>query len=145
MANHQHILVALDLSAESQMVVDRVSNTFVRPETRISLVHVLEPLSFIYGGDIPVDLSELQYQMEQQAEKHLSDAGNALNVPAEAQHVIIGQPAQEIQRFAKDEGIDLIVIGTHGRHGLSRIFGSTVNGVLHGAPCDVFAILIKDK
>ncbi len=144
MSNYRHILVALDLSPESKVVVDRVKNNLAESEAKITLVHVLEPLSFIYGGDIPIDLSELQEQMEKQAVDRLKEAGEALNVAAEDQHVIIGQPAHEIQDFARKLEADLIVMGTHGRHGLARIFGSTANGVLHGAPCDVFAVLITD-
>lgn len=143
MSNYQRILVALDLSPESQVIVDRVKALFSNDASKITLIHVLEPLSFIYGGDIPIDLSELQEQMEKQATDRLREAGNKLNVPVEGQHVIIGQPAHEIQCFAKKVAADLIVVGTHGRHGLARIFGSTANGVLHGAPCDVFAVLIK--
>jgi len=37
---------------------------------------------------------------------------------------------------------DLIVVGSHGRHGLSLLLGSTANAVLHGAPCDVLAVRI---
>lgn len=144
MSHYKQLLVALDLSPESQTIVDRVKTTFVHPATKITLVHILEPLSFIYGGDIPIDLSELQSQMEKQATERLQQAGRQLNVPAAEQHVIIGQPAHEIQCFAKKIGADLIVVGTHGRHGLARIFGSTANGILHGAPCDVFAVLIKE-
>ncbi len=39
---------------------------------------------------------------------------------------------------------DLIVLGTHGRHGLGLILGSTANGVLHGASCDVLAVRIDN-
>ena len=38
---------------------------------------------------------------------------------------------------------DLIVLGTHGRHGLGLLLGSTASGVLHGCPCDVLTVRIK--
>ena len=37
---------------------------------------------------------------------------------------------------------DLIVVGSHGRHGLALLLGSTASGVLHGAPCDVLAVRV---
>ena len=37
---------------------------------------------------------------------------------------------------------DLIVVGSHGRHGIALLLGSTANGVLHGAPCDVLAVRV---
>ena len=48
-----------------------------------------------------------------------------------------------MHRFAREHAVDLIVVGSHGRHGLALIFGSTANGVLHGACCDVLAVRIK--
>jgi universal stress protein A len=38
--------------------------------------------------------------------------------------------------------MDLVVVGSHGRHGLSLLLGSTANGVLHGAGCDVLAVRV---
>ena len=49
-----------------------------------------------------------------------------------------------MHRFARENNVDLIVVGTHGRHGLSLVFGSTANGVLHGCCCDVLAVRIKE-
>ncbi len=44
---------------------------------------------------------------------------------------------------AREHGADLIVVGSHGRHGLALLLGSTANAVLHGAPCDVLAVRIR--
>lgn len=145
MSYYHHILVGLDLSPESQLVVDRVKELFHKRDVRISLLHVQEPLSFAYGGDIPMDLSEVQTQMEEQAHNRLQSFCQQLNLPAENAHVQIGQPAQEMHHFAKENKVDLIVVGSHGRHGLALIFGSTANGVLHGSVCDVLAVRIKKQ
>lgn len=145
MSYYHHILVGLDLSPESQLVVDRVKELFHKRDVRISLLHVQEPLSFAYGGDIPMDLSEVQTQMEEQAHNRLQSFCQQLNLPAENAHVQIGQPAQEMHHFAKENEVDLIVVGSHGRHGLALIFGSTANGVLHGSVCDVLAVRIKKQ
>lgn len=144
MSHYKHILVGLDLSAESKQVIDKIKTLFGGKDIKISLVHVQEPLSFAYGGDIPMDLSEIQTQLETQANQALDDYKAQLaEFPVDA-HVIIGQPATEMHRFAKEHNIDLIVVGSHGRHGLALIFGSTANGVLHGANCDVLAVRIKE-
>lgn len=144
MSAYKHILVGLDLSTESQQVVNRVKFLFDNTNTKISICHILEPLAFTYGGDIPVDLSDVQTQLHDQAKERLSALGAELNVSAEDQHVILGHPAQEMHSMAKNFNIDLIVVGSHGRHGLSLIFGSTSNSVLHGAECDVLAVRITD-
>jgi universal stress protein A len=67
-----------------------------------------------------------------------------LNVSPEDQHIILGHPAQEMHNMAKNDEVDLIVVGSHGRHGLALIFGSTSNSVLHGASCDVLAVRISE-
>jgi universal stress protein A len=46
-------------------------------------------------------------------------------------------------RIAKERGVDLIVVGSHGRHGLQLLLGSTANGVLHLAECDVLAVRVR--
>jgi universal stress protein A len=142
MSSYNHILVGLDLSAESQQVVNRVKFLFADSTTKISICHILEPLAFTYGGDIPVDLSDVQTQLKDQAVERLAIYGAQLNIDRIDQHVILGHPAQEMHTMATIENIGLIVVGSHGRHGLSLIFGSTSNSVLHGASCDVLAVRI---
>ncbi|PCJ92914.1 MAG: universal stress protein UspA [Porticoccaceae bacterium] len=142
MSAYTHILVGLDLSSESQQVVDRVKSLFTDNDQKVSLIHIQEPLSFAYGGDIPMDLTEVQNQLEEQAKGRLEAIGKELNITQQDQHVIIGQPAHEMHRFATENGVDLIVVGSHGRHGLSLILGSTSTGVLHGSECDVLAVRV---
>jgi universal stress protein A len=63
----------------------------------------------------------------------------------ERQHLIFGRPESEIQRTAQSVGADVIVVGSHGRHGLALLLGSTANGVLHGASCDVLAVRVGQE
>ena len=144
MSSYSHILVGLDLSSESQQVVNRVKFLFADSTTKISICHILEPLAFAYGGDIPVDLSDVQTQLKDQAVERLAIYGAQLNIDSIDQHVILGHPAQEMHTMATNGNIGLIVVGSHGRHGLSLIFGSTSNSVLHGASCDVLAVRITE-
>jgi len=145
MSTYKHLLVGLDLSPESQQVVDRVKLLFSDSEIKISVCHILEPLAFTYGGDIPVDLSDVQIQLEQQAKERLDALAEQLNVAEDNRHVLLGQPAKEMHRIASEDAVDLIVVGSHGRHGLALIFGSTSNSVLHGASCDVLAVRISEN
>jgi universal stress protein A len=144
MSIYKHILIGLDLSPESQQVIDRVKFLFTNSDTKISICHVLEPLAFTYGGDIPIDLSDVQTQLQEQATGRLAALAEQLNVSPEDQHIILGHPAQEMHNMAKNDEVDLIVVGSHGRHGLALIFGSTSNSVLHGASCDVLAVRISE-
>ena len=57
----------------------------------------------------------------------------------------VGKDHQEILEFAEINQVDLIVIGSHGRHGLALLLGSTANSVLHHAKCDVLAVRLSDE
>lgn len=145
MAVYQHVLVGLDLSPESRQVMRRVEELLATSDARISLIHVQEPLSFAYGGDIPMDLGQLQVNLEARARERLLALAAESSLRKVQCHILIGQPAHEMHRFAREQGVDLAVVGSYGRHGLALVFGSTANGVLHGATCDVLAVRIQPE
>ena len=142
MSDYRRIVLAVDLTEESNVVADRARRLSQVFGAELHLVHVIEPLSLAYGGDIPMDLSTVQDQIHDQAKSHLAEFGTRLGVPEERQHLIFGRPESEIQRTAQAVGADVIVVGSHGRHGLALLLGSTANGVLHGASCDVLAVRV---
>ena len=142
MSAYRRILLAIDLTEESRQVAASaiaIANAF---DAELHVVHVIEPLSLAYGGDIPMDLSSVQEQIHEQAKSHLAEFANELGVPADRQYLIFGRPESEIHRVAENNAMDLIIVGSHGRHGLALLLGSTANGVLHGASCDVLAVRV---
>jgi len=141
---YQHILVAVDLTDECHPVMERAQALATASQARLSLVHIVEPLAMAFGGDVPMDLSALQQEQFDQARERLeSFAGRYSALSSDQRHLAYGQPRQEIHRLALEQGCDLIVVGSHGRHGLALLLGSTANDVLHGAPCDVLAVRLK--
>ncbi len=142
MSEYKKIMLAVDLTEESKPVAERALALVKAYDAELHLVHVIEPLSLAYGGDVPMDLSSVQEQIQDQAKSHLAEFAAGMSVPTEHQHLIFGRPESEIQRVADEEGADLIVVGSHGRHGLALLLGSTANGVLHGAMCDVLAVRV---
>jgi len=142
MAEYKKIMLAVDLTEESNAVADKGCTLAKRFGAELHLVHVIEPLSLAYGGDVPMDLSAVQEQIQDQAKSHLKDFGARLDINPDCQHLIYGRPDSEIHRIAEEQGADLIIVGSHGRHGLALLLGSTANGVLHGASCDVLAVRV---
>ena len=142
MKGYKHILVGLDLSPESKDVSAKALELKEALGAKLSCVHVIEPLSLAYGGDIPMDVSTIQEQIQETAAKHMSEFSNSLEIAEEDQHLIFGRPESEIHSLAKELKVDLIVVGSHGKHGLSLLLGSTANGVLQGSPCDVLAVRV---
>lgn len=142
MSGYSNILLAVDLTEESRPVAEQARSFANAFGATLSVIHVIEPLSFSYGGDIPMDLSAVQDQIHAQAKSHLAEFCKDIGVPAERQYLIFGRPESEIHRVAECKQMDLVVVGSHGRHGLSLLLGSTANGVLHGAGCDVLAVRV---
>ncbi len=142
MSQYTNILVAVDLSEESAQVAQRGQAIARNNSAQLHLIHVIEPLSFAYGGDIPMDFSGIQDEIQQQATQQLKRFAEANGIDEEHQHIILGRPEVEIHASAEELGADLIVVGSHGRHGLALLMGSTANAVLHGATCDVLAVRV---
>ena len=142
MGAYKRILLAVDLTEETSRVADRAVAIARCFDAELLIVHVIEPLSLAYGGDIPMDLSSVQEQIHDQAKSHLAEFGASIGVPPERQFLIFGRPEAEIHRVADEQDTDVIVVGSHGRHGLALLLGSTANGVLHGARQDVLAVRV---
>ncbi|WP_449100242.1 universal stress protein [Pseudomonas veronii] len=142
--SYEHILVAVDLTEECDPVIKRAVD-LAGTTAKLSLVHIVEPMAMAFGGNVPMDLSQLQQQQFDQAKERLERLITKYpNLKKGQSHLTYGQPRQEIHHLAKEQGCDLIVVGSHGRHGLALLLGSTANDVLHGAPCDVLAVkLVK--
>ncbi len=140
MANYRNILVAVDLNEETNVVVYKASEMASQYDAQLSIVHVVEPLGYAYGGDIPIDMTEVQSQLKGHAATQLQKIGSQFSIPEENQYVVIGRPEAEIHRMVEESGYDLVVVGSHGKHGLQLLFGSTSSGVLHGSNCDVLAV-----
>jgi universal stress protein A len=144
MSQYQKILVAIDLSEDSTPVVQRAHALAEVNGAELHLIHVIEPLSFAYGGDIPMDFSGIQEEIHQQATQQMRRFAEKNNVDEQHQTIVLGKPEVEIHGTAKELGTDLVVIGSHGRHGLALLMGSTANGVMHGASCDVLAVRVGE-
>ena len=141
---YEHLLVAVDLTEECDPVIKRAMALAKPSNAKVSLVHIVEPMAMAFGGDVPMDLSQLQQQQFDQAKERLDRLIDIYpQLSKDNCKLAYGQPRQEIHGFAKEHGCDLIVVGSHGRHGLALLLGSTANDVLHGAPCDVLAVSLK--
>ena len=146
MATYQKILVAVDLSSESGTVLQK-AQLIANSDAVRHVAYVQEPMDNVYVGIVPQSaafsgLGDLEAQLGEELKQKLTALGENYEIPSDHQHILNGSPAHEIHRFAKDNDIQLIVIGTHGQKGLQLLLGSTANAVLHGASCDVLSVRI---
>lgn len=144
---YQHVLFAADFSEDALQVGERAKEVARQSEARLSLIHVVEDVNIGLGGGyelLPV-LSELPDQvLLQEAQAALGALAEKLGLDGAEKWVVNALSTKEgILGAAREHGADLIVVGSHGRHGLALLLGSTANAVLHGAPCDVLAVRIR--
>jgi len=146
MESYKHILLAADFSEHGETVANRARDLADKYQAKLSIVHVMDNLLITdaaYGPAIPFDL-DLTAELMAAAQKRLAKLAEKLNVAEDCQWMEMGSPKLEIIRVSEENKVDLIVVGSHGRHGFALLLGSTANGVLHYATCDVLAVRLHE-
>ncbi|SFI69327.1 universal stress protein [Nitrosomonas sp. Nm34] len=147
MADYQHILLAVDFSDEDTYVARKAERLATFFNAKLSVIHILDNIPMpdtAYGTEIPL-YSDSPYERLEIEKNKLIHTANQLTIDPTNLWLIWGKPEVEIIRIANREDIDLIVVGSHGRHGLALLLGSTASGVLHHAQCDVLAVRLQDE
>ncbi len=108
------------------------------------LVHVVEPIpAYAYPGF--AGFAEVEISIREQAEKELNALAHQLGVDENHCLLEFGSVKNEILRIADEHDIDLIVTGSHGKHGLGLLLGSTANALLHASHCDMLIVQPQSK
>ena len=129
------ILVPTDFSHTGDAAMKLATSLARDTGASLLIVHAEEPPT-AYGG------GELYYGMPEPASDDLRKMLHKVE-PTDSSvtfehRLITGDPAHAIVRLAKDEGVDMIVMGTHGRSGLSRmLMGSVAEAIVRRAECPV--------
>ena len=147
METYKHVLLAVDFFEQDELVISKAQQVAEQFQAKPSLINVSDSMPVTdagYGSDIPYNL-DLTAELMAVAKLKLAKLADALAIPGERRWLEIGSPKLEIVRVAEENQIDLIVVGSHGRHGLALLLGSTANGVLHHTKCDVLAVRLQDK
>ena len=152
-----HILVPLDESELSESALGYV-HKIASEGSHVTLLTVIVPpdmsINTMYRvpgqPEIPVDINYegVERQLRVQAEEYLRAKAKQLAHTGAQVEILVqaGQPADLIVENAKELGVDVIVMATHGRSGISRwLLGSVTQKVLSAAPCPVFVIPSRDN
>jgi len=140
-AGLDQILVPIDFSDCSLDALEYGAMVAQRLKASVKLLHVLEPVS--YGLDFTLSHMKTRESIKTVLTNRLSDAVSALTSSGLVSDFLIvgGLPADSILGAAAAQGIDVIVMGTHGRRGLSRtLFGSVTESVLRRSSCLVLTV-----
>ncbi len=145
MKSYNHILLAVDFYDDDknlQRLLARAVEMSLAFNANVSVVHVLDNMpmpDMSYGTIIGLN-DETDNALLEQEKAKFNTVCKRLNVAENQRWLIWGNPKEEICALAEQEKVDLIIVGSHGRHGLALLLGSTASGVLHHAPCDVLAV-----
>jgi nucleotide-binding universal stress UspA family protein len=138
------ILFPVDLSEVSPKMAPWVLDFAERYEAEIHLLFVARNLEYFSSIYVPVvSISNLEAEIIKGAETKIEEFSNAYfkGYSACKTKVVLGDAAEEILKYAENEKIGLIIIGTHGRKGIDRIlFGSVAEKVIKMASVPVMSI-----
>jgi nucleotide-binding universal stress UspA family protein len=144
--NVRSILLPTDFSECASYAVPVASGLARTLGARLLFLHVVEPVVPAVGWTPvaePLPLADISEQLEDSAARELPKVGDCDDCAGlDVEEVLVhGEAAAEIVRVARERGVDLIVISSHGRTGLGRIlFGSTAESVVRHAHCPVLVV-----
>ena len=144
MRMYKKVLVAVDLSDESEQILKAAVDIAAANEAEINIIHVTDNPVTLYSqwSDYIVPYSEekIREVLFEKLAKMVEDMGLSKSLIT----IDFGRAIDLIVDKAEKEECDLIVVGSHGRHGIKLLLGSTANGVLHHANCDVLAVRVRE-
>lgn len=149
MTRYKKILLAVDFFPDNDQIIDKAVQVASDHNATLLLIHVCEPLVTAYPADgmsgWGPQMATLQTEVRNEARKKLNELARQLKVKEQNTFLRDGKASSEIHYVAKENEVDLIVLGTHGQHGLQLVLGSTANSVLHGVSCDVLAVRLHKE
>jgi universal stress protein A len=143
MAGYKKILVLLDLSDASEQIAVAGREMAAHSNAAIVLLHVVEFVPTEPMGETLMPTIQIEEELAQRARFKLNELSVRLGLPQATARVETGNKKPEILRVAKEEAVDLVVLGSRVRHGLGILVNFTEDTVLHAAHCDVLAIRLK--
>ena len=136
---YKKVLFATDFDEVGIHAAHKAKKIADENAAQLFLVHVIEPIpAYAYPGF--AGFAEVEISIREQAERELDTLAERLGVDKKHRLLEFGSTKNEVLRVATEHKIDLIVTGSHGKHGLALLLGSTAHSILHGAPCDMLIV-----
>jgi nucleotide-binding universal stress UspA family protein len=142
------LLVPTDFSESARHALTYGTSFAREYGAELTLLHVVENLTVGYASDLfPVPMAEVFQEISGYAKAELAKLAEVTREKdvAVVEQVVQGKPSAEIIRFAQEQKIDMIVLGTHGKGMLDQaLFGSTTERVVRRAPCPVLTVRLAE-
>ena len=139
---YRRVLLVVDLTEDSLQIGRRACDLATAVGAELELLHVVEFMPVEPMGETLMPAVRIEDELLARARQRLTALAEDLGVPGAPHRVESGNVKAEVVRVARERQIDLIVIGSRERHGLSILVNFTEDTVLHTAPCDVLAVRV---
>jgi universal stress protein A len=139
---YRRILLVLDLTEDSMQIGRRARDLAATLGAEVELLHVVEFMPVEPMGETLMPSVRIEDELLVRARQRLAALAGELGLPGAPQRVESGNVKAEVVRVARERQVDLIVLGSRERHGLSILVNFTEDTVLHAAPCDVLAVRV---
>jgi universal stress protein A len=143
MAGYRKLLILLDLSAGSHQVAVAGRDLAAYSQASLVLLHVVEYVPVEPMGESLMPSMQIEDELIKRSREQLRELAAGLGLVEPTLRVEAGNTKAEILRVAEEEGVDLIVLGSHERHGLAILVNFTEDTILHAAHCDVLAVRLR--
>jgi len=144
---YKKIMVPLDGSQVAECVMPHIETIAKKSAAKVELVSVIEPLEIPTRGHIAIsddEIKQIDAAGKREATKYLDQVSTRLTKAGIKVETVIlsGNAADRLVRYAVNNGVDLIIMATHGRSGISKLFwGSVAEKILRAV--DIPVLLIK--
>jgi nucleotide-binding universal stress UspA family protein len=144
-ADWKRICCPVDFSDASRAALEVAADLARRFGAELVLLHAYPIPGYTFPDGSVVASPRMMQELAEQAQRHLeewrADAERLVAAPRVSAERAVGEPAAEIVSFAQGRGVDLLVLGTHGRTGLEHaLMGSIAERVVRRAHCPVLTV-----
>ena len=138
--HYKKIVVAINIYEDHQHIIDSAKEVAKKLNASVDVITVIDNAAEFVPAAI-----DFQQELQKDAKDKLSHIKPMFDGLSASFHIIEGNPNHQITHYAKENNCDLIIVGSHARHGLNLLLGSTANSILHNSSCDVLTIRIREN
>ena len=139
---YRRILLVVDRTEDSVQIGRRARDLAATLGAELELLHVVEFMPVEPMGETLMPAVRIEDELLVRARQRLAALAKELGLPEAVHRIESGNVKSEVVRVARERQVDLIVLGSRERHGLSILVNFTEDTVLHAAPCDVLAVRV---
>ncbi len=137
---YKKALVAINIYENAEHVIASAREVAQKLKLKLDVITVIDN-----AAEFVPPAMDFQKSLQENAKQKLREIKPKFDVISTEFHIAQGNPNYEITHYAEEHGCDLIIIGSHARHGLNLLLGSTANSVLHKSKCDVLTVRIREN